>query len=718
MKAILLPLAVGVWLCAPARSQCQTAEILAPDGAAGDFFGNSVSLQGDLALLGASGAGNSGAAYLLDLKTGAQIFKLEPGDLPPGAQFGNAVVLAGDHLVVAAVLDDLQGTASGSVYVFDTATGQQLHKLLASDGAAFDLYGLSLAVEGTLLAIGADGHDEVMTNDGAVYLVDLVTGNELRQLVAPDAAAEDRLGGSVAVRDGRVLVGAWNKTVPGATSGGAAYLFDAATGQLQYKWTASDGSSWDFFGDAVALSQKLALVGAPRTDHQGANSGAVYAFDLQTGIELGKLLPSGGAPLDKFGKGLAVSDGLIAVGAPFHDDTAADQGMVYIFDGTSGLLLGTLVADDPQGFELFGLGLAIDDGRVLVGSRLHDEGGVDSGAAYLYAVGGPDCNQNGVPDACDLALGDSQDKNGNGIPDECEEGPLWWHSPLNGNWYALTVVGGWSQGEARAQSWGGHLATVRSAAEDAWLAQAFAGHDLFIGYHDELQEGVFEWTSGEAAGYEAWRPGQPDDQPGPGADHARKDGVTGFWWDEPDTVQAAGAVEIVSADCNHNGVPDVYELALGLAEDWNGDGVLDECVPANYCEARRNSSGWAAVIGALGSPRLADDDFTLAAVHVAPNQFGYFLMSASQDFVPFFSGSSGNLCLGNPILRFSKPPAGQVLWSGPEGRLLLQVDFAHLPGGTVFGPGDLWYFQAWFRDVGAGGAATSNTTDGIAVRFR
>ena len=247
---------------------------------------------------------------------------------------------------------------------------------------------------------------------------------------------------------------------------------------------------------------------------------------------------------------------------------------------------------------------------------------------------------------------------------------------------------------------------------------AFPGKDLFIGYHDTVQEGTFEWSSGEPAGFEAWSPGQPDDQPGPGADHALKDGTTGLWRDEPDSVQAVGAVEIISEDCNQNSVPDVYELAVGLAADWNGDGVLDECVSPNYCEATVNSSGLAAEIGAQGSPQIADDDFTLAAVQVAPNQFGYFLMSASQAFVPFFSGSSGNLCLGGQILRFIKPPAGMVLFSGPEGRLTLKVDFANLPGGTVFVPGDVWNFQAWFRDVTSGGEFTSNTTDGIAVMFR
>ena len=129
-----------------------------------------------------------------------------------------------------------------------------------------------------------------------------------------------------------------------------------------------------------------------------------------------------------------------------------------------------------------------------------------------------------------------------------------------------------------------------------------------------------------------------------------------------------------STDCDGNGLADECEIAADPSLDWNGDGVLDSCSPPNYCQANANSSGQAGRMGASGSPLIADNSLTLTAVFLPANEFGYFLMSDTQGFVPLFGGSSGNLCLGGQILRFNKPPSGQVLNTGPAGFAVLPVD--------------------------------------------
>jgi len=92
-------------------------------------------------------------------------------------------------------------------------------------------------------------------------------------------------------------------------------------------------------------------------------------------------------------------------------------------------------------------------------------------------------------------------------------------------------------------------------------------------------------------------------------------------------------------------------------------------------------------------------------------------MSDSADFVPGFGGSSGNLCLGIPIARLNDPnTGGALLHSGFTGKVDLTLDFNNLPHGLALQPGDTWYFQLWFRDFTT--YPTSNTTDGIQVRFR
>ena len=112
---------------------------------------------------------------------------------------------------------------------------------------------------------------------------------------------------------------------------------------------------------------------------------------------------------------------------------------------------------------------------------------------------------------------------------------------------------------------------------------------------------------------------------------------------------------------------------------------------------------------ATGSARVEDNDLLLTATQLPTNQFGYFLMSQTTDFVPNFGGSDGNLCLGAPQLRFAK----NVLNSGASGEMSFAVDNQDLPGGAIFVPGDTWFLQLWFRDIGN----TSNTSPGVQVDF-
>ncbi len=170
-----------------------------------------------------------------------------------------------------------------------------------------------------------------------------------------------------------------------------------------------------------------------------------------------------------------------------------------------------------------------------------------------------------------------------------------------------------------------------------------------------------------------------------------------------------------SVDCNVDGVPDECEITDDPTLDWNGDGVLDECTPANYCTANPNSTGQIAVMSASGSPIITDNNFTLTASQIPTFEWGYFMMAASQGFIPNVGGSSGNLCLGFPFYRFSKPPTGTVLSSGSNGTFRFTPNLTNLPQGVTFLVGETWDFQAWFRD---GAAGTSNFTDGIEVMFR
>ena len=139
---------------------------------------------------------------------------------------------------------------------------------------------------------------------------------------------------------------------------------------------------------------------------------------------------------------------------------------------------------------------------------------------------------------------------------------------------------------------------------------------------------------------------------------------------------------------------------------WIGQGM-----GSPYCAGNPNSTTQVAVLEATGQICLADKELSLHAYDAPKSQFGHFMMSQTQAFVPFFGGSDGNLCIGAPIYRFSK----YILNTGSGGEVTFQVPFTNLPSGAVIGHGSTWNFQFWFRDKTT--KLTSNTTNGLMVQF-
>ncbi len=254
----------------------QFAKLTANDGAAGDLFGNSVAISGTTAIVGAEGDDdngiNSGSAYLFDSMTGAQIAKLTASDGAELDSFGVSVAISGTTAIVGAFKDD----GNGSAYLFDTVTGAQIAKLTANDGAAGDYFGYSVAISGTTAIVGASMDDVQGTDSGSAYLFDTVTGAQIGKLTANDGAANDHFGVSVAISGTTAVVGAHANDENGADSG-SAYFFDLLTGAQIAKLTGV--TEYDNFGLSVAIFGTEAIVGAHR--NVGLNdSGAAYLYNF------------------------------------------------------------------------------------------------------------------------------------------------------------------------------------------------------------------------------------------------------------------------------------------------------------------------------------------------------------------------------------------------------------------------------------------------------
>jgi len=147
-----------------------------------------------------------------------EVAKLTASDAAGGDRFGCSVAIAGDTVVVGARFDDVNGNDSGSVYVFRTtdggATYSQVAKLTADRAlghVASDYFGSSVAIDGDTIVVGAYNDDDHGSNAGAAIIFRTSDGGasyvKVAKLTASDAAADDQFGKSVAIAGDTVVVG-------------------------------------------------------------------------------------------------------------------------------------------------------------------------------------------------------------------------------------------------------------------------------------------------------------------------------------------------------------------------------------------------------------------------------------------------------------------------------------------------------------------------------
>ena len=255
---------------------------------------------------------NGGATY-------DQVAKLTAADAAEFDAFGASVAIDGDTIVV--------GTSRAeAVYVFRTtdggATYAQVAKLTASDAAANHNFGISVAIAGNTIVVGANGAG----TGGAVYVFRTTDGgatySQVAKLTAADAAEYDQFGISVAIDGSTIVVGAYNEYDPDLGYYGSAYVFRTSDGGASYvevaKLTADDAAMGyaerDYFGTSVAVDGSTVVVGACKKDWRGA----VYVFHTTDGwathVEI-KLTAADAATYDNFGYSVAIDGTTVVVSA-------------------------------------------------------------------------------------------------------------------------------------------------------------------------------------------------------------------------------------------------------------------------------------------------------------------------------------------------------------------------------------------------------------------
>lgn len=386
-------------LATPAFAQTtEITKLEASDADGGDQYGHAVAVSNDTLVIGApldeAGGLFSGSAYV-QVRDGAnwvEQAKLLGSAITTSDRFGWAVDISDNTLVVSALFGDGASIVSGTAYIFQRSgsTWSETQIIAPTDGATSDWFGRSVSLEGDTLAIGAPQDDDFGAESGSAYIFTFNGSTWLQQakLTASDGSSGDNFGQSVALSGDSVIIGAPFDDDAGSSSG-SAYVF-TRSGVLwteQAKLTASDGSSSDSFGYGVAIDHDVALVGAYRANLGGfgADAGAAYAFQRNSGAwnETQKLTPATLSAGDDCGWAVAIEGKHLLLSARGHN---ADQGSVFHFrnNGTSWGEVAELVAADGAAGDEFSLGINLNQERAIVGAYLHDGAGGSAGAAYLF----------------------------------------------------------------------------------------------------------------------------------------------------------------------------------------------------------------------------------------------------------------------------------------------------------------------------------------------
>ena len=326
------------------------AKILASDSSVGDKFGSVLAISGDLAVFGAwSDSDNgfwAGSAYVFryDGASWIEEVKLAPSDATAHQEFGWAVAIDDETIVIGAPTDEENGHRSGAAYVFryTGAAWVEEAKLLASDSAEEDFFGRGVAVFGDVLAVGASGDDDNGPDSGSMYV----------------------------------------------------FRYDGTNWSEEAKILPSDGEQYDYFGGALSIVEDTILVGVPFSEDNANVQGSVYVFqyDGLEWVEETKLVPADSQTGDHFGCCVSSDGNRLIAGAYRDDDLGNDAGSAYIFrrDGSDWIEEAKLLASNGVDEDFFGVDVSIRDDTVVVGASQAVVDDVQSGTAYVFELDGED----------------------------------------------------------------------------------------------------------------------------------------------------------------------------------------------------------------------------------------------------------------------------------------------------------------------------------------
>lgn len=386
---------VGVWVRAdeelhdlvvhgtPAGASVATEKLQATVPGTDDEFGKAIDIWETTAVVGSPSCdGSAGFVTVYDCTGGnwtETATVLNPGD--PTNGFGASVAVWGSLLAVGAPNDSTEATDGGLVYLFrnDAGTWTPVGTVGTDDtddpSDVEALFGSAIDLDRNLLVVGAPRYG---ASQGGAWVFDVTDPSSPTEIDDYIGGGGQLLGTAVAVSGNFVAVGAPGDTgrfvVVSEFDGGSWNIVDTFNPSLA---TAGE------FGSAIALCDGDLYVGAPGDDTNGVNAGAVFRYpDLDEGDEE-RLIPDGVSALDLFGSSIACDDGVVVISAPHDDPAGARSGSAYVYSFVGETLYerSQLTSPDGAAYDLFGADVAVQDGRAVIGAPVDCR---DVGAVYVF----------------------------------------------------------------------------------------------------------------------------------------------------------------------------------------------------------------------------------------------------------------------------------------------------------------------------------------------
>ena len=362
----------------------ETQKLMASDGEDFNHFGESVSISGDTVIIGDPMYNNGkGAVYIFEKVNGTwtETAKLLPSDEYYIEYFGFSVSISGDTAIIGAPV--ISGT--GSAYIFEkiNEVWTQTAALAVSDGSVNDYFGWSVSISGDTAIVGAcNGEFDLINALGSAYIFEKINGTwtQTAKLLAGDEAIDNKFGVSVSVSGNTAIVGDYTDNENGDASG-SAYIFEKVneTWIQTEKLIASDGVETDYFGYSVSIDEDIAIIGAISDNDNGSSSGSAYIFEKKYGSwnQTAKLLASDGSSDDLFGVSVSLSGNKVIIGASWYNPSPSNS--AYIFEKVNGVWKQRtkLLASDISTGASLGYSVSISGNTAIAGAFYNE-------SAYVY----------------------------------------------------------------------------------------------------------------------------------------------------------------------------------------------------------------------------------------------------------------------------------------------------------------------------------------------